>query len=933
MAAARWIDAHTPTLSAVDSRGLAVRNVGYQCHPLNLSIESRVTRNQFDPAGRLLAAWDPRLGGTAPKANLENTLDLPGRPLLVDSVDAGWQLSLLDQAGSLVSIWDGRGSQRRTEYDELQRPVAVVEQMAGEPPRVSDRFVYAAGETGFAARNQCGQLIRHDHPVGRRRCCEYGVGGLLLTEQTRFLADLEPVDWSADLAEGRLETEVFETSQQYGPAGEMQRQTDAMRNVRSFAYDRAGQLCETRLQLADSSAESRLLLSDVQYDAVGRSTRERSGNGVISTARFSDDDGRLLQLQACRAEGQVLQDFHYEYDPVGNIIGIEDRAQPTSYLNNQRLDPVCRYVYDSLYQLIEATGCEVSQPSHGPALPTWRTTPLDPHQLRHYTQTFSYDAGGNLLTRHHSGADKFEMFTAVNSNRSVADKEQLADGFDANGNQLELLRGQRLHWNIRNELSRVTLVKRDDGPDDSECYGYDQPGHRLRKVCCAQTARRTRRAEVRYLPGLEIHRDNGTGAERHVVIVEAGCSIVRALHWVTKLPRGVGNDQLRYCLSNHLNSSTLELDEKGAVLSREVYYPFGGTALWAGTDEIEAKYKTVRYSGKERDATGLYYYGYRYYAPWLQRWVSPDPAGEIDGLNVFVMLLNNPVNWVDESGTTAVPTVAHFFWGGMNINAVHLSNVLTFKMHNPEYKMNVWVDKSSHIFNTLSAMEGGDDPVHRELARRFGKELSVNEPHELFNDLAMIYPGARKVESLFHREINGAYRNIPAASDILRMSALYVHGGIYMDVDVAVLSHVERLQASKGFLAYVAAGALIANSTMAALPQSSLGLEFIKDLVAFYDKYDHESWTKKRNIPFYRREDTLYWTGPGLIQDAVRKDRLFIFQDKFSFREPQATKAPTKAELLQAGVRSQLFNRGIMGGYSGRAEWITVKAGRRASIG
>ncbi|PVF10733.1 hypothetical protein DBO95_28785, partial [Yersinia pestis] len=65
---------------------------------------------------------------------------------------------------------------------------------------------------------------------------------------------------------------------------------------------------------------------------------------------------------------------------------------------------------------------------------------------------------------------------------------------------------------------------------------------------------------------------------------------------------------------------------------------------------VEAKYKTVRYSGKERDATGLYYYGYRYYQPWLGRWLSADPAGTIDGLNLYRMVRNNPIRWRDNNG-------------------------------------------------------------------------------------------------------------------------------------------------------------------------------------------------------------------------------------------------------------------------------------------
>ncbi|MNF84521.1 hypothetical protein D3C81_1311110 [compost metagenome] len=58
----------------------------------------------------------------------------------------------------------------------------------------------------------------------------------------------------------------------------------------------------------------------------------------------------------------------------------------------------------------------------------------------------------------------------------------------------------------------------------------------------------------------------------------------------------------------------------------------------------------MRYSGKERDATGLYYYGFRYYAPWLQRWINPDPAGAIDGLNFYRMVRNNPIALYDRNG-------------------------------------------------------------------------------------------------------------------------------------------------------------------------------------------------------------------------------------------------------------------------------------------
>lgn len=51
----------------------------------------------------------------------------------------------------------------------------------------------------------------------------------------------------------------------------------------------------------------------------------------------------------------------------------------------------------------------------------------------------------------------------------------------------------------------------------------------------------------------------------------------------------------------------------------------------------------------------MYYYGYRYYQPWIGRWLSADPAGTIDGLNLYRMVRNNPVTLHDPDGR--MPTI------------------------------------------------------------------------------------------------------------------------------------------------------------------------------------------------------------------------------------------------------------------------------------
>jgi RHS repeat-associated protein len=97
------------------------------------------------------------------------------------------------------------------------------------------------------------------------------------------------------------------------------------------------------------------------------------------------------------------------------------------------------------------------------------------------------------------------------------------------------------------------------------------------------------------------------------------------------------------------------------IISYEEYHPFGTCAYRLGDNAAEVSLKRYRYNGKERDEeTGLYYYGARYYAGWLGRFISVDPlAQESPDMNPYHYVRNNPVNRVDPDGmqdTRTYPT-------------------------------------------------------------------------------------------------------------------------------------------------------------------------------------------------------------------------------------------------------------------------------------
>lgn len=643
----------TPQLRVIDPRALLAREIAWhRIHQVD-EAQARVTRHVWDEAGRSVADWDPRLWESALTANSRKTPSLSGQVLLDQSVDAGWRLELSGADRQSVERWDSRGSYSRTDYDECLRPVSVTEKLSDSPPNVVERLTYGDASELFADHNQCGRLIRHDDPAGTWCAHEFGLASGILVENRRFLQTDEQPDWPVDsgqrdalleAGEGHTTTTVFDAT------ASLTSQTDAVGNRTGHLYTVGGLLRETRLKLTNAE-NIQTLISDFHYNPAGQLESERLGNGVMSEKTYEPETGRLTRILSSRADGTALQDLNYRYDPVGNVVEIEDAAQPTRFFANQRIDPVSRYRYDTLYQLIESTGREVSTgASYGPALPTLQHLPQDPNQLSNYTQSYDYDAGGNLLEMRHVGTQSFtrKMLIAPDSNRSLAEGDadpNFDQGFDANGNLQQLIRGQDLTWDLRNQLQGVSAVERRGSADDEERYLYDSSGQRCRKTQTTLTKARMLTAEVRYLPGLELR----SGA---LSVISAQCAghDVRVLHWQGQPPGGINNDQVRYTLHDRLGSSTMELGEQGDVISQENYYPFGGTSWWAARSAVEANFKTIRYSGKECDATGLYYYGFRYYAPWLFRWLNPDPLGSAGGLNTYRAMNNNPVTLVDPDG-------------------------------------------------------------------------------------------------------------------------------------------------------------------------------------------------------------------------------------------------------------------------------------------
>jgi RHS repeat-associated protein len=115
----------------------------------------------------------------------------------------------------------------------------------------------------------------------------------------------------------------------------------------------------------------------------------------------------------------------------------------------------------------------------------------------------------------------------------------------------------------------------------------------------------------------------------------------------------INGTEARYYVNDHLGTTELVTDANGNIISRIEHTPFGeavqvqsGIATGDGSEDYF-------FTGKEKDATGLYYFGGRYYDPEIGQFISEDPGQ--DGVNWYSYCRNYPVSYFDPDGWYTSP--------------------------------------------------------------------------------------------------------------------------------------------------------------------------------------------------------------------------------------------------------------------------------------
>lgn len=403
-----------------------------------------------------------------------------------------------------------------------------------------------------------------------------------------------------------------------------------------FQYDRKGRL--KSIALPDDSSIV------YTYDGIfGREVKRLSSYGkeLYSHAYISyDESGKLLEETLVGYCGDrrtnydlngrkslIETDYFTEsvsangYSALGNLLTIQRKGDfPTE--NNS-------YTYNSLSQLTsEKNGIQ---------------------------KTYSYDSLDNRLKE-----NKDELL--YNSLNQLIAQAKVEFSYDPQGNLLrKTLDGEETQFES-NILSQLTAIEK---PDHTYLtFSYDPFGRRVVK--------KTYDSKEKNKKTLSTTRSFYFGLHEIGILNEKGA--IKKL----RVP-GISGNQIS------LKSIAIEIEEQTyAVLhdifgnvvalldpaSREIVESYTYSAF--GTEKIYNAYQKPisssalgnpwRYAEKPIDEeTGLINFSFRYYDPSISRWISKDPAGFIDGPNLYAYCHNNPLRCCDLFGLESQANEEQFY--------------------------------------------------------------------------------------------------------------------------------------------------------------------------------------------------------------------------------------------------------------------------------
>ncbi len=342
---------------------------------------------------------------------------------------------------------------------------------------------------------------------------------------------------------------------------------------------------------ANLNEDTITLVNDLSYLPFGRPSGMSTASGGNITNEHSDCDC----LEIANPNSPMEQTYTYYDDR--NLKSI--RGTNTPWVNQD-------FEYDELGRLKNATGVYGSI-------------------------SYSYDKVGNRLTRNVDGqTESYSYYPGTNRLQSVTGTETVDYTYDDYGNPTTI--GSRTYeYNLNGRLAKVK-----EGENIIAGYTYNGLGQRVKKVV-GDTETIFHYDFQGNIISESLKEDNSYSFYADYVYMGSNRLAKIKFEPVEEY----------YYLNNYLGTPVLMTDNDGVISWEAHYKPFGEVDINPNVEVIN----NFRFAGQYYDEeTGLHYNYHRYFDPKTGRFMTPDPIGQLGGINLYAYVLNNPINAVDPYG-------------------------------------------------------------------------------------------------------------------------------------------------------------------------------------------------------------------------------------------------------------------------------------------
>jgi RHS repeat-associated protein len=357
----------------------------------------------------------------------------------------------------------------------------------------------------------------------------------------------------------------------------------------------------------------------------------RLGNGRFESTQFNS---RLQPTQIAlgtSANNTSLLKLNYDYGTTDNNGNVKSQTITVPTVgNSQGFVATQTYEYDELNRIKSAVETSNSQTN-------WQ-------------QYFRYDRYGNrtvITEQNRIGQEAFTTASIVGlnpdiniANNRIVPKPNSTEQyqFDASGNMTRDAVGNVYSYDAENHQTQYFESTNTTTPKAK--YFYDGDGRRVKKVVKVQSGQQT-------------------VDETTLFVYDGGGALVA--EYTINAPASTTTPQTIYLTADVLGSPRINTNQKGEVVARHDYLPFGDEIIGLGQRIQHQEYVDddvrKKFTGYEKDQeTGLDFAQARYYGNGLGRFTSVDPALESmyllfpQSMNRYIYCGNNPIICTDPDG-------------------------------------------------------------------------------------------------------------------------------------------------------------------------------------------------------------------------------------------------------------------------------------------